>query len=136
MVTKSFHSLVDRYQRAYQNFTGGGWVGGTYISFLNRSITYEFFSPFHPYVGSNRTGLANVPSSSLSLIRCLNEGGVKELLESNTLYQPQPTSPVDQPLNVIADSTRVLLSQQVSGTRPDGSSVTLYAGTPLTLKDG
>ncbi len=136
MVTNSFHNLVDRYQRAYQIYTGGGWVGGTYVSFLNRSMTYQFFPHFHPYVAGNRAGVANVPSSALSLIRRLNEGGVTELLDSDTLYMPQPESAVPQPLSVIADSSRALLSQNTSGTRPDGSSVSLYAGTPLTVANG
>src|SRR5579863_8970257 len=135
-MTKSFHNLADRSMRAYQNYTAGGWMGGTYISFLNRSMTYQFFPHFHPYVGGNRTSLPDVPSSWLSLIQRLQEGGVGELLDSDTLYMPQPNpsgSQALQPLTVIPDSTRAILSQNTPGTRPDGTTVSLLAGTPVTL---
>src|SRR5579859_4606227 len=123
-MTKSYHNLTDRNIRAYQTYSAGGWTGGAYISVLNRSLTYQFFAHFHPYVGANRAGLANVPSSWLSLIQRLNDGGVAELLDSDTLYMPQPNpsgGQALQPLNVIPDSTRAILSQNTPGTRPDGT---------------
>ena len=139
LMKNGFHNLVDQKVRTYQTFTSAGWVFGTYITVLNRSLAYQFFPHFHPYVGGNRSSLANVPASWLSLIQRLQEGGTGELLDSDTLYMPQPNPPTNgqplQPLTVTPNSTRIVLAQNTSGTRPDGTTVALNAGTPLTLND-
>ena len=139
-MTNSFHNLADQNARSFQTFTGSRWLPWHYISTINRTLKYQFFPHFHPYVSGNRASLANVPATSLSLIQRVQEGGVSELLASDTLYMPQPNSPATgqppQPLTVTPNSTRILLSQNAAGTRPDGTAVGLNAGTPLTLSDG
>jgi hypothetical protein len=139
-VTQSFHNLIDTQANAYLTYTpGGGWHPiPPNITLRQRSLTYQFFPHFHPYVGGNRAALPNVPSAQLSLIQRLNDGGVSELQDADTLYLPQPNptnSP--QPLIVLKDSTRATLAANVTGIRPgDASRVALTAGTPLTLPDG
>jgi hypothetical protein len=138
-LTKNFHNLVDTHARAFQTYTiGGVWKNiPPYIILRDRSVTYQFFAHFHPYVGGNRSALPKVPSAQLSLIRRLNDGGVPELQDSDTLYMPQPNpanNPV--PLAVLPNSTRATLIANVAGgTRPNGTIVALSAGTPLTLPD-
>jgi hypothetical protein len=138
--TKSFHSLVDTNARAYQTHTvEGDWkYFPQKVTTRNRSISYQFFSHFHPYVGGNRSALSNVPSAQLSLIQRLNDGGVSALQVSDTLYMPQP-NPANNPspLDVLPDSTRATLTVTVSGIRlGSGTTVSLSAGTPLTLPYG
>lgn len=139
-MTNSFHNLTDTNVRAYQSYAGDTWGPWQYISTINRSLRYQFFPHFHPYVSGNRANLPNVPATWLSLIQRLQEGGTTELLASDTLYMPQPNPPATgqpfQPLTVTRNSTRIMLSQNASGTRPDGTAVALNAGTPLTLNDG
>jgi hypothetical protein len=140
MAAYSFHNLIDGYARANMTYTAGGeWrFVPPYITTRERSLSYEFFSHFHPYVGNSRAGVPHVPSAQLSLIQRLNDGGVSELLDSDTLYMPQP-NPANKPspLSVLAGSTRATLTANVSGTVPDGSTaVALNAGTSLTLPDG
>jgi hypothetical protein len=134
----SFHSLMD-YTRAYQTYTVGGVWKNTpsYITLRQRSLTYQFFPHFHPYVGGHRAVLPNVSPSQLSLIQRLNDGGLDELQDSDTLYMPQPNSSTPPaPMTVQPDSTRATLTASITATRPDGSaSVVLPAGTPLTLPD-
>jgi len=138
-LTQSFHNTIDANARAYQLYTSpGGWVPyPVYITVRDRSVNYQFFPHFHPYVAGNR---AFVPGVKLSLIERLKDGGLPELLDSDTLYLPQPNPPSGQPLQpltVISGSTRVTLSQDTSATRPsDGTILSLTAGTPLTLPDG
>lgn len=121
----SFHDTYDRLVRAYQTYTvgGGWWGGGRFITLRDRSLTYQFFPHFHPYVPA--------------LIRRLNDGGITELLDSDTLYlpQPNPQNGQFQPLTVLPNSTRATLQATVNATRPDGTSVPLTPGTPLTLPD-
>lgn len=117
----SFHNTYDSTVRTYQSLTNAGvWTPGRrYITLRDRSLTYRFFPHFHPYV--------------TSLVQRLDEGGVSELQDSDTLYLPQPG-----PLNglaVIPNSTRAKLTGDVTGTRPDGTSVSLSVGTTLTLPD-
>lgn len=122
IANKSFHNLYDSQARAYQNFQGSQWLPWDYK--LYRSTTYRFFAHFHPYVPR--------------LISRLNDGGVAELQDSDTLYLPQPNPPAGQPLQpllIIADSTRATLTANVTGTRPDGTAVPLTAGIGLTLAD-
>jgi hypothetical protein len=120
---QSFHNTVDRQARAYQYYTGDGWINyNPFITLTDRSLTYQFFPHFHPYVPD--------------LIQRLNNGGFSELQDSDTLYLPQPNPPPGQPLNVIPDSTRATLLSATAGTRPDGSPTPLTAGTPLTLVHG
>jgi hypothetical protein len=119
----SFHNSIDT-SRAYQAFASGAWKYRTpYITLRERSLTYQFFTHFHPYVPN--------------LIHRLNEGGFNELQGTDTLYLPQPNPPSGQPLqplNPIPDSTRATLLADVIGTRPNGgSAIALTAGTPLTL---
>ena len=121
---KSFHQSLDRQVRAYQKQAPGGvWhPGPTLVTTLQRSVKYQFFSHFHPYVPP--------------LIRRLNESGFSGLQDSDTLYLPQPNPPSGQPLQpfeALPNSTRARLSATTNATRPDGTSVTLTAGTPLTL---
>lgn len=122
--TRSFHSTVDL-ARQYQAFTpANNWKAvPIYVTLRNRSLTYQFFPHFHPYVAS--------------LIERLNDGGFDALQDSDTLYLPQPNPPSGrplQPLTVIPDSTRATLLANVTGNRPNGGpSVFLTAGTPLTL---
>jgi hypothetical protein len=134
----SFHNLME-YTRAYQTYTVGGlWKNiPSYITLRQRSLTYQFFPHFHPYVGGHRAALPNVLLSQLSLIQRLNDGGLDELQDSDTLYMPQPnSSTAPAPMTVQPDSTRATLTASVTATRPDGSaSVMLPAGTPLTLPD-
>jgi Tc toxin complex TcA C-terminal TcB-binding domain len=123
----SFHNTIDNV-RAYQSLTPAGNWGyiSPIITIRNRSLTYQFFPHFHPYVRD--------------LIQRLNEGGFAEFEQSDTLYLPQPNPPSGQPfqpLNVIPGSTRATLLADTSGQRPNGGAiVALTAGTPLTLPDG
>ncbi len=139
-LTNSFHNSVDANSRAYLTYTTGGTWNEIlpYITLRQRSLAYQFFSHFHPYVGGSRPSLPNVSSGQLSLIQRLNDGGINELQDSDTLYMPQPnlTNP-RAPLYVLLDSTRATLAATVTGTRPgSGATVSLSAGTPLTLPDG
>lgn len=122
---QSFHNLVDANTRAYQVADNQfQWNPGQgYITTRNRSLTYQFFPHFHPYVPQ--------------LISRLNDGGVAELQDSDTLYMPQPNPPTAlKPLTVIPNSTRAILTENVSASRPsDGTTLSLTAGTPLTLPD-
>src|SRR5262249_49784366 len=111
--------------RAYQNFTSAGWIASSpFITLRERSLEYQFFTHFHPYVPD--------------LIRRLNEGGFPELQDSDTLYLPQPNPPnAAQPLIVIPNSTRATLLADVTGNRPsNGPSIAIGAGTPITLPHG
>src|SRR5215472_11127087 len=127
MQANSFHNSID-IARANQTYTvNGNWEYiPILITLVNRSLTYQFSPHFQPYVAD--------------LIKRLNNGGVAELQQSDTLYLPQPNPPSGQPLqplNVIPNSTRATLSADVSGNRPNGgSAIVLTAGTPLTLPDG
>lgn len=120
----SFHNVIDQ-ARAYQTWTSIGWVPRPHpITLREQSLTYEFFTHFHPYVAD--------------LIKRLNESGVSGLQDSDTLYEPQP-NPVNSPvpLNVIPNSSRATLLANVTASRPNsGPSITLTAGTPITLPDG
>lgn len=135
-LSNSFHNTIDLNTRAYQINTTGGWIPyPIYISFKNRSLNYQFFPHFHPYVAGNR---AFVPNIQLSLIERLKEGGFPELQASDILYMPQP-NPANQPqpLVVIPGSTRATLSAATAAVRSsDGATLSLAAGTPLTLPDG
>jgi hypothetical protein len=111
----------------YQAYSSAGWKNyPVYITLRNRSLTYQFFPHFHPYVPA--------------LIQRLNEGGFPELQDSDTLYLPQPNPPAGQPLQpltAIPGSTRATLLSNVTGQRPNGGpSLALAAGTPLTLPAG
>lgn len=138
---QSFHNLVDMNQRSYLTYaTDGSWNQILpYITIRQRSLAYQFFPHFHPYVGGSRPILPNVSSAQLSLIQRLNDvGGIGELQDSDTLYMPQP-NPINQPapFNVLPDSTRARLTTTITATRPDNvATVSLSAGTPLTLPDG
>jgi hypothetical protein len=118
-IANSFHNIVDYSARAYQASAVAGWIGGRYITLRNRSLTYQFFPHFQPYV--------------LPLIQRLNDGGLPELQDSDTVYLPQPNT--GQPLTVLPDSTRAVLAATVTATK-NGGSVSLSAGTPLTLPNG
>lgn len=135
--TQSFHNTIDAAVKSYQVYTKPvGWGPfPIYISFKDRSLNYQFFPHFHPYVASNRAFVANM---KLSLMERLKEGGLPELEDSDTLYMPQPNPPNSPlPLAVIAGSTRITLTASVSATRvSDGTSLTLAAGTPMTLPGG
>jgi hypothetical protein len=139
IMSKSFHNLVDS-ARAYQNYTSAGaWKQfPPYITIRQRSLTYQMFPHFHPYVGGTRAALPNVTAGQFSLIQRLNEGGVDELQDSDTLYMPQPNPRQNpSPLAVQPGSTRATLTSTVTATRPSGgASLSLPAGTPLTLPDG
>jgi hypothetical protein len=125
-LSQSFHSSIDT-ARAFQTFTSAGWITQPpFITLRDRSLTYRFFTHFHPYVPD--------------LIKRLNEGGFPALQESDTLYLPQPNPPSGQPmqpLTVVPNSTRATLLADVTGNRPNnGSSIALSAATPLILPDG
>jgi len=138
-LSQSFHDTVDLNARAYQIYTNpGGWVPfPIYITFRERSLTYQFFPHFHPYIAANR---AFVPDLKLSLVERLKDGGLPELEDSDTLYLTQQTPPAiqpAQPLAVVPGSTRIALSAATSATRTsDGTVLSLNAGTPMTLPDG
>ncbi len=122
----SYHNVVD-VSRGYQVFNGKDWkTGSRYITLRNRSVQYQFFTHFHPYVPP--------------LIQRLNEGGIARLQDSDTLYLPQPnlsTGGALEPIDVVPNSTRATLLANITGTRPNGGpSVALTAGTPLTLPQG
>lgn len=124
LLIDSFHNATDQ-ARANFTYTPNGWVPRLReITLRERSLSYQFFTHFHPYVAD--------------LIKRLNDGGFPELQDSDTLYEPQAnlvTAPV--PLAVIPNSTRATLMQSVTATAPNsGSPVTLDSGTPLTLPDG
>jgi len=127
MQATSLHNSID-IARANQTYTvNGDWQYVLqYITLVNRSLTYQFSPHFQPYVAD--------------LIKRLNDGGVAELQQSDTLYLPQPNPPSGQPLqplNVIPNSTRATLNANESGNRPNGGpAIALTAGTPLTLPDG
>lgn len=117
-MSNSFHTLVDAQIKGYQVYGAGGWhLNKFYTTALDRSVTYRFFSHVHPYVQP--------------LVQRLNEGGIRLLQDTDTLYLPQALPP--QPLQVIPDSTRAVLMANVTATRPDGTNVALTAGTPFTL---
>jgi hypothetical protein len=122
--SKSFHSSYDAQAQSFQVYNNGRWsVPNPFYLTADTSLTYQFFPHFHPYV--------------TALIQRLNEGGVAELLASDTLYQPQPNPNNGQPLplNVLPNSTRAILSVGANASRPDGTLVALPAGAPLTLAD-
>ena len=124
---QSFHNLYDSKVRPYQTLTGGGiWTPiQRYVTLRDRSLTYQFFPHFHPYV--------------TALMQRLNDGGFSELQDSDTVYLPQPNPPSGQPLQplaVIPNSTRAMVSANIVGSNPDGTSISLSAGTPITLPDG
>ena len=78
--TKSFHNTYDIEARPYQSsIDGHAWNAiNNYVTYRNRSVEYQFFPHFHPYVPP--------------LIRRLNEGGFSELQDADTLYLPQPNT--------------------------------------------
>jgi hypothetical protein len=122
-IAQSFHNTIDAQARAYQFYNGEIWINyNPFITLTNRKLSYQFFPHFHPYVPD--------------LIHRLNDGGLPELEDSDTLYLPQPNPPPGQPLTVIPDSTRATLLNAAAGSRPDGSAAPLTAGTPLTLAHG
>jgi hypothetical protein len=117
-MSKGFHTLVDESIKSYQVFEQSKWqVDKFYTTTLDLSLTYRFFTHVHPYV--------------LPLVHRLNEGGIRGLQDTDTLYLPQGLPA--KPLTVVADSTRAMLLANVTATRPDGTSVALTAGTPFTL---
>ncbi|HEU4891608.1 MAG TPA: hypothetical protein VFT47_08660 [Vicinamibacterales bacterium] len=121
-----FHNSIER-ARVHERFTGIDWAPASdYITLRNRSLTYQFFPHFHPYVPA--------------LIQRLNNGGFPTLQDTDTLYLPQPNPPAGQPmqpLTPIPGSTRATLMANVTGQRPGGGpAVALSAGTPLTLPQG
>jgi len=124
-MAKSFHSIVDSAIRGYQTYQGGLWQEfPPYITIRDRSLTYEFFSHFHPYVPA--------------LIARLNDGGFAELQDSDTLYLPQPNPPVGQPLQPLTvqpGTTRATLLTNITATIAR-NSLPMTAGTPVTLPDG
>ena len=96
VLPESFRNSYDSKVRSYQSLTSAGvWTAvRKYITLRDRSLTYQFFPHFHPYV--------------TSLVQRLNEGGFSELQNSDTLYLPQPNPPngqILQPLTVIPNST-------------------------------
>lgn len=134
--SQSFHNYLDQNVRPYQVYTTADiWVPTQTVISRTRSVSYQFFPFFHPYVGRDR---AFVPGVMLSLIQRLRDGGVPELEQSDILYMPQPNPPASaQPLTVQPNSTRAILTGNITGTRPDdGTPVALTAGTPLNLPDG
>jgi hypothetical protein len=137
LINQSFHNYVDQAVRPYQMYTpAGDWVPIQFpIFWETRSVRYQFFPFFHPYIGRDRAFVRGV---MLSLIQRLRDGGVAELEASDTLYMPQPNpTKSPQPLAVLPNSTRATLAANISATRPDdGTPVPLTAGTPLNLRDG
>src|SRR5579859_1460397 len=107
----SFHQTIDRQIRPYQNFTGGIWAFGKKVTILERSIKYQFFPHFHPYV--------------VNLIQNLNNGGIAELQESDTVYLPNnPTNPnTHQVLTIQPNTTRGIALAPVQATRNNGSTI-------------
>ena len=124
-MTKSFHNIIDANQRAYQTYQNGVWSAfQPYITTRDRSLTYQFSSHFHPYVPA--------------LVKRLNDGGVAELEDSDTLYLPQPNPPSAQPLQPLTvqpGTTRASLLTNVTATTAS-SNLPLTAGTPVNLPDG
>ena len=86
-LAQSFHNLIDANARSYQTYTVGGiWnYHPPYITTWQRSLSYQFFSHFHPYVGGSRAAVPGVPPAQLSLIQRLNDGGISELLAADIL---------------------------------------------------
>lgn len=140
LLNQSFHNTIDQTVRPYQTFTTAGvWQTTSFVVSRTESVAYQFYPFFHPYVGRDRAAIPGVtPPMMLSLIQRLRDGGVSELEASDTLYmpQPQPQPPASAlPLTVLPNSTRATLAANVTGTRADGTNVSLTAGTPLTLPD-
>ena len=135
---QSFHNTIDLQARAYQIYTSDrGWISfPIYITIRDRSLNYQFFPHFHPYVAANRASIAGM---KLSLVERLKEGGLTELGGSDALYMPQPNPPTGQPIQplaVIPGSTRATLAATTTVVRPaDGTNLSLTPGTPLTLPD-
>ena len=124
-LSTSFHNSIDL-ARGFQTYTTDNmwrpWP--PLITLEERRLAYQFFTHFHPYVPA--------------LIQNLNQGGLPQLEQSDTLYLPQP-NPVSAPvpLNIIPDSTRATLLSAVSVTPAGGGSpIALTAGTPMTLQHG
>lgn len=115
----TFHGSID-IARGYQYNGAAGWVAGHWITIRNRSLSYQFFPHFHPYV--------------LPLVQRLNEGGLADLQDADTTYLPQPDN--GQPLTVMPGTSRGTLAADLSATRADGTAVALTAGTPVALADG
>ena len=120
----SFHATVET-ARASQLFTQNAWRwAGHYVSLRVRNLTYRVSPHYHPYVAQ--------------LIQRLNEGGVASLEQAETIYLPQPNPPQGQavqPTTILPNSTRATLLADVTASRPDGGSVALPSGTPVTLPD-
>jgi hypothetical protein len=122
--SNTFHSIIDTKVRPFQQYTGVNWiVGNPYITLLERSVTYQFFPHFHPYV--------------VNLIQNLNDGGIAELQETDTIYLPDTASQPDsgKPLVVQPNTTRAILLATVPVVLSNGTTVNLTPGTPLTLQD-
>jgi hypothetical protein len=117
-LANSFHASIDL-ARGYQVNRSSIWWPGRNITIRNRSLTYQFFPHFHPYV--------------LPLIQRLNDGGLPSLQDADTTYLPQPDN--GQPLVVLPNTSRGTLAANATVTR-NGSSLALSAGTPLALADG
>src|ERR1017187_4177454 len=124
LTTKSFHTSVDS-ARADQAYNGASWTYiEPYITIKNRTLAYQFFAHFHPYVPD--------------LIKRLNDGGFAELQDSDTLYLPQPNPPSGQPLQPLTvqpGTPRAELLTNITATI-SGNSLPLTGGTPVTLPDG
>lgn len=125
--TQGFHNTIDTMSRAYQSLGADGrWKArSTHVTVLQRSVEYQWFAHFHPYVPA--------------LVRQLDRYGFRGLQDSDTLYLPQTpdtSTTQPQPFQTLPDSTRAVLAANVSAKRPDGSAVALTAGTPLTLRNG
>src|SRR5438067_11857805 len=120
MARSSFHNSYDESIRANKTYIDGkGWTTeDVHITLRDRTVTYEFFPHFHPYVPD--------------LMQRLNEGGISGLQDCDTLYRPQP--PDGHPISVLANSTRAVLTQPTSATRA-GQTLSLSPGTPVTLPD-
>src|ERR1700733_1343643 len=105
----SFHNTIDGTVRPFQTYTiEEGWQSTSTMVALSESVGYQFYPFFHPYVGRDRAFVANM---KLSLMQRLNDGGVTELLGSDTLYMPQPNpTSSSQPLQVLTNSTQAVLA--------------------------
>lgn len=123
--SNSFHNIVDEQVRLNQAYNGVQWViGNPYTTTYISSVTYQFFTHFHPYVKN--------------LIQNLDNGGIPDLLESDVVYSPDTSSAPKSgnPLVVQKDTSKAILLAAATATLANGSTLALTPGTPVTLVDG
>ena len=117
-----FHGYLDSETRANQVYKPGlGWTATTiekHITIQERTLSYQFYPHFHPYV--------------TELVRRLTEGSVRGLQATDTEYVEDP----DGTLETLPGSTIVALAADTKVTPSGGTERTVPRGARFTLPDG